>query len=762
MKGCVKVVANGVVQGVGFRPFIYRLARDFKLNGSVQNTPRGVEIILDTTLKHAQLFIDAIKTHLPTLARLEMISMSIVDSAKKYSTFEILKSEQGESATQIPIDTAICTLCLQELFSPNSGYYLYPYVSCTHCGPRYSVIDALPYDRDKTTFNDFPLCSSCLAVYQDPLNRRYHAQTTVCEKCGPQLSHHFHEMSDILHQGRILALKSHNGFRLILNAQDEQAISLLRKRKFRPQKPFALMSLNMESIKQYVMVGDKESTLLHLPQRPIVLLSKKENCKLPSSLAPGLNELGFMLPATGLDYLLFYYLLGKPQGQQWLQQAHDLALIVTSANLSGGSIIANNMAAKEKLHFIADLIVDDNRKIAMQSDDSVMRVVANKSMMIRRSRGFTPTTLALKEKLPSVFAAGALLKNTFCFIDKSEAYLSQYIGDMDNQDSIEYFQKAFHHYQKLFGMKFSAVGCDLHPDFYTTSFVERLDLPLYKIQHHKAHAASVIAEHNIKGEALALILDGFGMGEDGVARGGELYHCNIAELSFKQIGELSPMIYLGGDRVQKEPWRMALSLCVELALSVPNYLLEHRNSKIFLDLLQQNSSSLPVTTSMGRLFDGISSLLDICHYNSFEGEAAMKLEALAITPVVDEALFKLNPNNQLDISWLIKALLSSSNQTQASNLFHGTLAYALSVWMDKNAQVKDIKQVILSGGCFQNKVLLTLLLAHLKERGLTVYIPESVPVNDGGVSLGQAWFAAKKYQKEKQNVFSNSCTSDCT
>ncbi|WP_440617676.1 carbamoyltransferase HypF [Cysteiniphilum sp. 6C5] len=741
----VKITVNGIVQGVGFRPFIYTLAVNNGLLGSVQNTLHGVEIILQATYQEAENFCTLMMQQLPKLAQIEHVKMTEVIIDKAFDHFSILASSDGKSQTKIPADTVICDECLDELFDLNSRYYLYPFISCTYCGPRFSVTESLPYDRVTTTFSEFPLCEDCLSVYRDPLDRRYHAQTTACCACGPKLSHEFSDMVQTIKEGNVLALKTHTGFKLVVDAKSKAAITHLRQRKKRPFKPFALMALNQVSIEKYVQCNQQESALLNSTARPIVLLQKKTTAQLPEILAPDLNELGVMLASSAVDYLLFYYLLGEPKEHDWLHQANDLLLVVTSANLSGGSIIADNNQAHHLLAPIADMIVSDNRKIAMQSDDSVMRVVLDKSMMIRRARGFVPLTIKLNGELPCVFATGALLKNTFCFINHNEAYLSQYIGDMDSVDSIDYFEKAFHHYQDLFGLRFNAVACDLHPDLYTTEFAERLNLPLVRVQHHEAHIAAAVAEYALKGQMLAIVLDGFGLGEDGIARGGELYHCDIEALKFTRVSALQSMSYLGGDRVQKEPWRMALSLCVDLGLKVPKHLLANEKVPSFLQLLEKNKEKLPHTTSMGRLFDGIASLLDICHDNTFEAEAAMKLEALVNLPMVDESLIDIN-NSQLDVSQLIARVVTMPKD-KGSELFHGTLVYALALWAYDHALKTDVTQVILTGGCFQNKVLLTGVTQYLETFGIEAIVPQKIPVNDGGISLGQAWLAANKFNK---------------
>lgn len=743
MSHVIKILVNGTVQGVGFRPFIYALAKELGLYGSVQNTPNGVEIILQCDEHIADVFMAEMKAKLPPLANIETIEKVICQAENNFTDFNILETQQGGANTKIPADTAICDLCLDDVFNPQSRYYLYPYTSCTHCGPRYSVIEDLPYDRANTTYIDFRFCNDCQKAYGDPSDRRFHAQAIACEKCGPELSSSFADIALAVNSSKIVALKSQNGFRLVVNAFDNEAVHNLRLRKHRPNKPFALMALNTESIKKYAYANNIEQELLESQERPIVILEDKKNSKLSEQIAPNLNKLGFMLPATGVDYLLFYNLLGRPKGTDWLKEVNDIVLVVTSANVSGDSIIAENQEAIGKLKGIADIVVTDKRRIAIKSDDSVLHVVANKPLMIRRARRFVPKAIKLSESLDNVLATGAFLKNTFCIINGSQAYLSQYIGDMASQDSIDYYHQVLTHYQKLFNIDIKAVACDMHPDIYTSQFAQSFDLPIYKIQHHQAHLAAVIAEHGVKGKAIGLVLDGFGLGEDGVARGGELYYCDIDNISFKRIGELVPIPYLGGDNVAKEPWRMALALCKLYNISVPRSIKKYKGSEALEKALIGNKGSLLVTTSMGRIFDGISSLLDICHINTYEAEAAMCLEALVSEPVCRKELVSITKDNKLDLSILIKEVLQVKNKEQASSLWHGTLALAISKWLYHATKIRNISTVILSGGCFQNKILLKYVMRYLHKSDLKVYISEKVPVNDGGVSLGQAWLAAK-------------------
>lgn len=744
----IKILVNGIVQGVGFRPFIYCLAKDMDLYGSVQNTPNGVEIILQCNKSVADSFIIDMQAKLPPLASIETIEKTVCQTKYEFKDFKILETLQGSSATKIPADTAICNLCLDDIFNPQSRYYLYPYTSCTHCGPRFSTIQSLPYDRDKTTYKDFPLCEGCHDSYTNPLDRHYHAQTVACSKCGPELSHSFEEISQAIKVGKIIAIKSQNGFKLVVDATNTQAVEELRRRKHRPNKPFALMALNTQSIQDhFAEVTTQQGELLNTTIRPIVLLKRHSTSSISQSIAPRINQLGFMLPTTGSDYILFYHLLNQPTGSSWLNEAHNLALIVTSANISGESIIADNNEAHEKLKDIADLIVTDNRDIAIKSDDSVFHTVIDKNLLIRRSRGLVPQSIQLSESLPNILATGTFLKNTFCFIKDSQAFVSQYIGDMDSQANIAFFEQSLEHFQKMFGLKFDGIACDLHPDIYTTHFAQKFNLPIYQIQHHQAHLAAVIAEHNLQEQAIGLVLDGFGLGEDGLARGGELYHCDINNLEFNRIGELDPIEYIGGDKVAKEPWRMALALCHKYDLDIPNHLKEFPQAESLIKLLQSDSLPKGKTTSMGRLFDAVSSLLNVCHINTYEAQAAIELEALADTPTSQYDTRTVSFKTNLNLKNLLKTIVKCDNISVASNLWHGTLAYALVQWISKSAQPRNIKNVILSGGCFQNKLLLTETYHQLTDMNFNVYISEKVPVNDGGVSLGQAWLGAKKFKK---------------
>ncbi|MCF6776484.1 carbamoyltransferase HypF [Thiotrichales bacterium 19X7-9] len=761
----LSLTLNGIVQGVGFRPFIYRLADNYHWKGFIKNTPLGVNIVLD--ILDVEQVKTAILSNLPPLAKIDLFDIKYIEIKQAFDCFKILQSDHGAALTDVSSDIKICDDCLNELFDANSRYYLYPFISCTNCGPRYAAINQLPYDRDKTAFVDFNLCTNCQKAYTDPLNRRFHAQTTACSDCGPQLSDNLSNVATAIQKGQIIALKGNSGFHLIVDAKNKAALSELRKRKKRANKPFALMALNTQSINQYVEISDQEITELESFAAPIVLLKEKEAINLPNTLSPGLDKLGIMLPSTAIHYLLFYELLGRPTKSDWLKQKNDVLLVVTSANLSGDVVIADNDQAKEKLDQIADIIVDHNRVISMRCDDSVVVCNDNKTNIIRRAKGYAPKAIHLDERLPNILALGSHLKNTLCLVNKNKAYVTQHIGDLDSQYTVEYFCETLAHIQRLYAIKFDAIATELHPDFYPTEIAASLNLLIYPVQHHKAHMASVIAEHQIQGDCLGVILDGYGYGDDAQAWGGELFLYNSEKFAFNRCGSLLPMSYFSLDKVQKEPWRMAVALKEQFNLQSLEYLDILPRSKEFQQILKLRRTNV-TTTSCGRLFDAVSSLLNVCHYNTYEAEAAMRLESLVKQIKINRSLFEINDKNQLDLSALIHSVINEkiNKSTQAaSELFHGSFAYALAQWIIKTAANNKVNQIILNGGCFQNNILLSQVYKQLNEHKLNVFIPKFLPFNDGGISLGQAFIAAKIHQEKLNNirdqnyVSGNSCTN---
>ena len=736
----LQILITGQVQGVGFRPRVYQVASLLGLTGWVQNNPSGVLIEIQGVA--TAIFLPKLTESRPPLARIDTIQTKNIPSSNDENDFKIIPSKLGESRTMISPDASICSDCLHELFDPQSHYYHYPFLNCTQCGPRLTITRKLPYDRDQTSMDAFPLCAACRDDYQDPGNRRYHAQPTACAQCGPQLSSSVEVIALAIMDGKIVALKGLGGYQLLCDARNETAIETLRQRKHRKAKPFALMVDHINNAKSIVEVNHDEQQLLMSPARPIVLL-KQHDLTLPKSIAPNLSHLGIMLPSTPLHYLLFNA-LGKIK---------PTILVVTSANLGGEPLIIDDGEANEKLASIADLIVSYNRQIVTRADDSVIRVTNHAPMFVRRARGFVPERIKLPYSIPSTLALGGHLKNTFCITRDDEAFVSQHMGSLTNKPTIEFFHESLTHWMQFLDVSIERIACDLHPDFYTTQLAHDYNLPVIAVQHHHAHLASVACEHHILQPALGLALDGYGYGLDGAAWGGELLLFDNKH--FQRLGSLLPLPAPGGDIATREPWRMAASVLQLLNLN-------HHIVKRFPDQAQasrlahllQTNVSMPLTSSCGRLFDAASALLGINHISSYEGQAALQLESLVteleVLPngwYVEEGQFNLLPtlHHLLDV-----------NPVMGANVFHGTLIAGLTVWLAETATGMSTNIIVLSGGCFLNKVLTEGLINGLTHRGFKVYLPERLPPNDGGLSLGQAWIAGTK---GSHHVFSNTSPS---
>ena len=722
---------TGTVQGVGFRPYVYRLANSFALTGFVRNDAIGV--VIEIQGANCDDFISAMKKNLPPLAIIEKIKSSEVPTILDEKNFSIFQSQlSAEVVAKISPDVGICKDCLHELFDSNSRFYKYPFLNCTNCGPRLTITNKLPYDRAKTSMKSFDLCENCQMEYSDPASRRYHAQPIACEKCGPGLSTSISDIAERIKEGDIVAVKGVGGYQLICDATNELAVEKLRKRKVRESKPLALMFLNAKSTEPFVKISSQEKTLLEGWQRPIVLLKQIEKT-LPEAIAGDLSELGVMLPYNPIHYLIFHALSDSPDGHNWLEERNNIALIVTSANIGGEPLIVDDDEAYLSLTKIADLTVSYNRKILTRVDDSVMRVVDQAPYFIRRARGFVPTSIRLVKKVAPGIAVGGHLKNTICITRDDEAFVSQYLGDMDNPASIEFFHETLAHLSKILNVKPEFIAHDLHPDFYTTQYAQDLGLPIFAVQHHHAHLLSVAAEHHIVGPALGLALDGYGYGEKGEAWGGELMLLDGGE--YQRLGHLKNMFQPGGDVAAREPWRMAVSFLHQMNLDVKKYF---KDSEALINLLN-SAIVIPQTSSCGRLFDMASSLLNVCHINRYEGEAAMRLESLVTTPKVLKDGWTIK-NNQLNLFPLLEYLLKC-DVVDGANIFHGTLIAAFTDWIVKNAKQQNIKNILLSGGCFLNKVLAEGLLSNLRSQNLNPLLPHKLPPNDGGISLGQVFRA---------------------
>lgn len=744
-----KLLINGIVQGVGFRPTVYKVAVNLHLSGWVKNTSRGVEVVISDS--NPESFISNLKRHLPKLASLDSIACEDY-SQPLAAEFVILPSVAADvNDTVMPPDSYICEDCFNEIFDPNSRYYLYPFTNCTNCGPRYTVIGGLPYDRKYTALADFPLCPDCEQEYRDPENRRYHAQATACPNCGPQFSADFSYLASQIQAGKIIALKGIGGYVLIADAANSAAITTLRKRKERPAKPFALMALNTSSIQQhFAHVQPSEKELLESAAAPIVLLNRKARSSIAPEIAPRLNTLGFMLANNPIFYILFYYLLGQPSGRDWLNEAHDLALVVTSANFSGGTIISDDAEAMQQLSAIADIVVHHDRQIIMKCDDSLLMVSGGENLLLRRARGIAPKPFYFPYAMPQVIGLGAHLKNTITFTRENKIFTSQYLGDMSSEHTIKYFKQILAHYQQVFNFKPQLVVSDLHPDFFVSNYARELAQPHLQLQHHHAHLASVIgnAESNsqqIDNEVFGCILDGYGYGSNGEAWGGELIKFNRQDLSFTQISQIPELIVPGGDIAEREPWRLGLALCVGYDLPVPEHIQRQAQAGILQKLIISNQFSS--STSMGRVFSAVAGLLGVVDKVSYEAEAAMILESMVRNPEVEFDSVRLTPDGKPDFALLFQRVyqlgIAHGEIGKAINVFYGSLAALLAKWILFHASINGIRQVALSGGCWQSRYLFPLIKEKMTLLGIELLIPKGLPVNDECISFGQAWYGAQ-------------------
>lgn len=738
----LRILIKGQVQGVGFRPHVYRVAQHLNLTGWVQNNTIGV--LIEVQGLSASSFLSQLLTSLPPLAKVHSIETSNLALIANENHFLIIESQKtGASRGIISPDISPCFDCLRELFNPDSRYYYYPFLNCTQCGPRFSITKELPYDRCQTSMGEFTLCLSCKRDYSSPENRRYHAQPTACKDCGPELSVSIQAIAQALLEGKIIALKGVGGYQLLCDARNNEAIQRLRQRKNREAKPLALMVLNCTSAEPFVTISDKEKDILTSQARPIVLLKKKQEL-LPEIIAPGLSCLGVMLPSSPLHYLLFHALAGYPEELKWLDEFHSWILVATSANIAGNPLMIEDEKAHKELIAIADLVISYNRQVVTRVDDSVIRLINNEPRFIRRARGFSPISVQLPFSIPSTLALGGHLKNTFCITRGNEAFISQHIGSLTNKETIDFFHESLSHWMRFLDIRVERIACDLHPDFYTTSLATNYNLPVISVQHHHAHLAAVAAEYHILEPALGIVLDGYGYGWDGQAWGGELLLLENTQI--QRLGHFYPIPQPSGERAIHEPWRMAAAIlhCLQKEDEIVRRFFDKPHVSEFVKLLKK--SHLPTTSSCGRLFDATSALLGINTMSQYEGQAPMQLESLVTNPEVFEGGWTF-VGNQFNLLPAFRQLLEMDSR-RGANVFHGTLIAGLADWIIAHVKKTAIKQVLLSGGCFLNQVLAEGLIKQLEQSGLNVYLPQQVPVNDGGISLGQAWLAGNYKEAE--------------
>ncbi|MGF1462683.1 MAG: carbamoyltransferase HypF [Maricaulaceae bacterium] len=738
------VRVRGAVQGVGFRPFVWSLAQELGLAGSVLNDEDGVWVEAEGWALDA--FLSRLTTDAPPLARVDRVEVTETAPVGARQ-FTIARSAKASSAkTLITPDAATCPACLAEMFDPADRRYRYPFANCTHCGPRYTITASLPYDRAQTSMAGFPMCQACRGEYEDPADRRFHAQPNACADCGPRYSHAPEAVLAALREGLIVALKGIGGFHLCVDARNGAAVERLRARKRRDAKPFAVMVPGLPAARTLATVSKLEADALTHRGRPVVVCRAQPGTGLAAAVSDGLPTLGLMLPYAPFHFLIFHEAAGRPQGLDWLERSHDLALVMTSANPGGEPLVIDNAEARDRLADIADVIVDHDRDILVRCDDSVVRVIDGAPAFLRRARGFTPEPIRLGFAPPPILAVGGHLKTTVCVTRGDEAFLSQHIGSMDNLETYRFFEETVDHLTDLLEVTPEIVACDQHPDFLTTRFAEQFGAPVERVQHHHAHIAAVMAEHGLDGPVLGLALDGFGLGEDGESWGGERLVVDAA--GFRRTGGLRPLAQPGGDKAAQEPWRMAaaalhaLGRGADIAARFP----DQPGAELIAAMLARGVNA-PMTSSAGRLFDTAAGLLGVRSVSRFEGEAAMALEGLARSAEVLADGWRLTDDGTLDLRPLLAILVDCDPQTGA-RLFHGTLAQALVAWAIDGLACDGLARcVALSGGCWQNKLLFETVRAGLTARGVEVFAPAQAPANDGGLSLGQAWVAGNRALK---------------
>lgn len=774
---------RGVVQGVGFRPFVYRHARSLGLAGWVRNDGAGVEIEVQGSEARIDTFILGLVTAAPPLARIDAVEPEVIPPDDGRRDFAILPSAGGAVATAIGPDVGVCPACLAELFDPDDRRWRYPFINCTHCGPRYTITRSLPYDRARTSMAGFEQCPACAAEYAHPGNRRFHAEPNACPACGPHLSLHephgvpalardaIAEALRRIRLGEIVAIKSLGGFHLACDAANPDVVARLRARKQRPDRPLALMLANLASIAPLARLSGAAAATLESAERPIVLLDKQAgfDARLPG-IAPDLDEVGVMLPYTPLHYLLFHEAAGRPAGTGWLAEPQPLALVMTSANPHGEPLVQGNDEAFERLAGIADVLLMHDRDIVVRCDDSVLRLRSDLPagpgeaagagvQFLRRARGFTPLAMPLPASGPPVLAFGAQLKATLCMAHGAEAFLSQHIGDLDSPAACVALDDAAGHLLQILSVRPAAVAHDAHPDYYSTlaalELSRRLDVPAFAVQHHHAHVAAVCAEHGLEGPVLGLAADGVGLGSDGMPWGGELLWVDGAD--FRRLGHLAPLPLPGGDRAAREPWRMACAVLHALGSpdeAVRRFAHQPKVAQV-LDMLARGTRC-PPATSLGRCFDAAAALLGLCETMSFEGQAAMRLEtaaraygkALPLPGAYHIDRRAPDGPSVLNLYPLFKLLAEEGDPARGAAHFHASLVDGLVHWLAEAAHASGLRRVVLAGGCLHNRVLAAGLRHKLGARGLAVFEAQHVPPGDGGIALGQAWVARARLMKE--------------
>jgi hydrogenase maturation protein HypF len=742
------ITVEGIVQGVGFRPFVYGLARKNGLAGFVLNDTAGVTIELEGEPPALESFLTHLREQPPPLARIKNIDCRIIQ-LKGEATFNIVASQsEEERSALISPDTPTCDDCLEELFDPADRRYRYPFINCTNCGPRFTIIKDVPYDRERTTMAVFEMCAECAGEFHNPADRRFHAQPNACPQCGPRvclLDAHRHEILDgepishaarLLRQGAVLAVKGIGGYHLACNALDHDAVRRLRAKKHREEKPFALMARDLRAVKQLCLVSNEEEILLRSCARPIVLLRKHDRIQVAEAVAPGQRRLGLMLPYTPLHHLL-------------LADA-DVPLVMTSGNLSEEPIAYKDDDALRRLGKIADHFLVHDREIHMRCDDSVARTIGKQELLIRRSRGYAPEPIAVAVPfVQPVLACGAHLKNTFCLGKERHAFMSHHIGDLENYETWDSFGTGIEHFKNLFAIEPSVIVHDLHPQYLSTKYAVGVNgLTRIGVQHHHAHIASCMVEHGLQGPVIGVAFDGLGYGGDGTIWGGEFLVARLS--SYERRAHLRTVPLPGGDRAIREPWRMAVSYLRDalgtdpIALGLPGWdRIPEKKIEIVTSMMHRRLNTVQ-TSSCGRLFDAVASIVGLRHEVNYEGQAAIELEMAALEGISESYPFEIGATSPwvIDMRPAIERLVQEIQMKVSVSLmaatFHNTLVAVIAEVCRRLRETDGLNLVCLSGGTFQNGYLLERAIPALRARGFEVYLNRKVPTNDGGIALGQA------------------------
>ncbi len=746
-----RLEVDGIVQGVGFRPFVYQLAKRHSINGEVANTSSGVFIHIEGPDENIESFCDDLTHKSPPLSRITKLSIH-QEKIKSYNTFSIAKSiDNAGMATLISPDVSICEDCLHELFNPDDRRYKYPFINCTNCGPRYTIIDNIPYDRPNTSMKHFKMCKQCQDEYDNPENRRFHAQPNACDVCGPHVTLYdntraiisagdpIKKTAEFLKQGHIVAIKGLGGAHLAVDAENHDAVLRLRARKHREEKPLALMSYSINDIRRYAVVDPEDESLLLSHQRPIVILKKRDANSISEQVSPGNRYFGTMLPYTPIHYLLL--------------RCGLTALVMTSGNMSEEPIAIDNEDAFDRLSEIADFFLMHNRDIYLRSDDSIVRNTAGSIRFIRRSRGYVPTPVFLKHTVPQVLSCGAELKNTVCLTKNNMAFLSQHIGDLENASAYNFFCETIEHMKRILNIKPELLAHDLHPGYLSSRYaMEQSDIETLPVQHHHAHIVSCMAENLVDGPVIGLSFDGTGYGPDGSIWGGEILVADKKE--YTRRAQISDVLMPGSAAAIREPWRMAISYLYDAFgdsyqdLNLPVLKeIDAKNVNIIIEMMLKGVNS-PRTSSLGRLFDGVAGILGIRQTVCYEGQAAMELEMVA-EEKTDEVYdyewtsgerYKVLPKPI--ISGIVNDMENGVSISRISAKFHMTIIRMFSNLCKHIRTETGLNRVALSGGVFQNSIILTGIIRLLKEQNFQVFTHHLVPTNDGGISLGQAVIAA--------------------